>query len=113
MPSREEFVRQAAAAFAAGDYEASRALALEGLRSDPGDPDLLRLAGRSSLELGREDAVLHLSALAARTPTDPRALLDLGFAHAAGGHVGEAADVFAKIVELELELYDLKERDRT
>ena len=100
MPSREEFLRRATAAFSAGDHEACRVVGLEGLDSHPGDVELLRLVGRSCLELGREDAVLHLSALVARTPEDPGALLHLGFAHAAGGHAEEAADVFAKVVAL-------------
>ena len=100
MTSHADLVRDASAAFAAGDHERTRSLALQGLSAHPEDIELLRLVGRSSLELGREDAVLHLAALVARTPDDPGALLHLGFAHAAGGHAEEAADVFAKVLEL-------------
>ena len=100
MTSPPAFLREATAAFGVQDFETCRTLALQGLQAQPADLDLLRLAGLSSLELGRDDAVLHLSALVARTPQDPGALLHLGHAHAARGHADEAADVFAKVLQI-------------
>ncbi len=100
MRSSVDLSREASAALADGDAETSLRLALEGLDAYPADPELLRLAGRSSLDLGRDDAVPHFEALVAAAPAEPTGWVDLGFAHAATGDAGAAADAFAKAMEL-------------
>lgn len=95
-------VAAAGTAFAAGDYERSRVLALEGLADDPDSAELLRIAGRSSVELGEEDATVHLDRLTSLTPDDPHAWVDLGLAHAAWGDMTAAADAFSRAVNLDL-----------
>lgn len=91
---------QARASYDAGDFRQAREAALEGLREDPGDVELLRLAGRAGVELGAEDAVDQLRAVAERLPDDAQAWHDLGEALVTEGRTEEASEVFRKALEL-------------
>jgi tetratricopeptide (TPR) repeat protein len=92
--------RDARERYEAGDFENARDLALAELRERPEDAELLRFAGKSSLELGLDDAVAHLERLTALQPDDPDAWRDLGDALVVEGRPAEAADAFRRAVEL-------------
>ena len=94
-------VAAAQAAFDARQFLQCRKLALEGLASDPADPRLLRLAGRSSLELWMDDAVTHLRAVTERWPEDPAAWRDLGLAAYEEGDLAEAGTAFRRALDLD------------
>ena len=91
--------REARESFEAGDYEASRKASLTGLEFDADDLELLRLAGRSGVEVASADAVAMLQKVVALDPTDAQAWRDLGEALAAEGRVNDAADAFSKAVD--------------
>lgn len=88
-------------AFAAGQHEQSRELAIAGLAAAPDDVRLLRLAGLSSLELGLDDAISHLAAVTRLRPDDPQAWRDLGQAAMEDGDLAGATAAFRRVVELD------------
>lgn len=92
---------QARERFEGGDFRGAYDAAVEGLRQDADDVELLRLAGRAGVELGTEDAAAQLERVTALAPNDPVAWHDLGDALAADGRNQEARDAFAKAVELD------------
>jgi Flp pilus assembly protein TadD len=87
--------------FAAGDYRAARAAALDALAATPDDPELLRLAGRAGVEVDADDAVEQLRRVADLRPAEPESWRDLGSALAADGRTDEAAQAFGRAVELD------------
>jgi Flp pilus assembly protein TadD len=94
-------ISAAEAAFSSGQHEASHQLALAALADAPDDPRLLRIAGLSSLELGLDDAVVHLGAVARLRPDDPQAWRDLGEAAMEDGDVAEGMRSFRRLIELD------------
>lgn len=74
----EGLVREAADAFAAGDYAAAHRLALDGLARGPDDLKALDLAARASAQLELDDAPALLRRLSDRTPDDATVWRDLG-----------------------------------
>lgn len=94
-------VEEARARFEAGDFSASRRAALEALESSPNDPELLRIAGRSGVELGVADAVEQLRRVAELRPDEAESWRDLGDAHASDGQTAEAAEAFRRAVEID------------
>src|SRR5438105_2017863 len=93
--------RDARESYEAGDFERSRQVSLTGLEINAEDLELLRLAGKASVELAATDAVGLLQKVVALDPDDPQGWHDLGEALAAEGRVREAADAFHKAVELQ------------
>jgi tetratricopeptide (TPR) repeat protein len=90
---------QATERFASGDFEGAYALATELLQARPQDPELLRLAGRAGVELGRDDAVAQLEQAAAADPENPEVLRELGDALLSDGRLDEAKNAFEQAVE--------------
>ena len=97
----EDARQEARQSYEAGDYERSRQVSLTGLEIDADDLELLRLAGKSGVEVAAADAVTMLQRVVALEPGDARAWHDLGEAFAAEGRTREAADAFARAVELQ------------
>jgi tetratricopeptide (TPR) repeat protein len=90
---------QAAALYAGGDFEGSHAAALELLNAKPGDPDLLRLAGKSGVELGRDDAVAQLEQAAAADADNPEVWRELCDALLSEGRIDDAKNAISQAVE--------------
>jgi len=95
-----ELRNRALAHYEAGEYRHSRAAALEGLARDPDDPQLLRLAATSSMELEVDDAADHFRKLADLQPGDALAWQGLGDALLSRGRVADATAAFRRAVEL-------------
>jgi len=91
--------KEARESFAAGDFEASRQASLTGLEFNAEDLELLRLAGKSGVEVASDDAVAMLQKAVALNPEDAGAWHDLGEALAAEGRLNEAVDAFGKAVD--------------
>jgi tetratricopeptide (TPR) repeat protein len=91
---------QALALYSSGDFEGSYAAALELLEANPQDPNLLRLAGKAGVELGREDAVGRLEQAAAADAENPDAWRDLADGLLSEGRIDEAAKAIEQAVEL-------------
>ena len=91
---------QAQALFTNGDFEGSRELAIALLQASPQDPNLLRLAGKAGVELGRDDALGQLEQAAAADAENPDAWRDLADALLAEGRLDEAAKAIRQAVEL-------------
>jgi tetratricopeptide (TPR) repeat protein len=73
---------------------------MTGLELNADDLELLRLAGKSGVELAAEDAVSLLQRAVSLQPDDAESWHDLGEALAAEGRVQEATDAFRKAVDL-------------
>src|SRR3954451_14307162 len=86
--------------FARGEFRSSHAAALEGLSANPDDLDALRLAGRSGVEIGADDAVAQLQRAAELAPDQVESWRDLGDALAADGRTAEADQAWRKLAEL-------------
>jgi Flp pilus assembly protein TadD len=93
--------QQALADFDAGRFRESREAAIGGLAESPDDVELLKLAGRSGVELGRDDAVGQLERATQLAPGDADAWHALGEALATEGRNEEAGAAFRKAVELD------------
>src|SRR2546425_507361 len=91
--------RDARESYEAGDFKRSRQVSLTGLEINADDLELLRIAGKASVELAATDAVGLLQKVVALDPDDAQGWHDLGEALAAEGRVREAADAFHKAVE--------------
>jgi tetratricopeptide (TPR) repeat protein len=91
----------AQAAYDAREFLSCRKLALEALVENPADPHLLRLAGRSSLELYLDDAVTHLRAVTELEPDDAAAWRDLGLASYEEGDIEGAGAAFRRAHDLD------------
>lgn len=99
-PASEQLADEAQASYDAGAFQRAREAALAGLAERPGDPVLLRLAGRTAMELGLDDAVAHLERAVAVDEADPDGWRYLGDALAYEGRVSEAAQAFERAVAL-------------
>jgi tetratricopeptide (TPR) repeat protein len=119
----EDALRQAQAYYNAGNFPRSRELAVQGLDARPDDLHLLRVAGRSSLELDEDDAATYLRKVVKLAPDDADSWHDLGTALVHEGQTQEAADAFREVVRLRPEdatalidlghtLYSLGQRDQ-
>jgi tetratricopeptide (TPR) repeat protein len=93
--------QRALAEFEAGRYREARELAMGGLADRPDDVELLKLAGRCGVELGRDDAVAQLERATELAPNDADAWHALGEALATEGRNDEAGAAFRKAVELD------------
>jgi len=91
---------EAKAFFDAGDFERSRDAALRGLTSNPDDANLLRLAGRASSELGRDDAVQYLQRAVELEPENPDAFRDLAEAFLFQNRLNDAMAAIQQAIEL-------------
>jgi tetratricopeptide (TPR) repeat protein len=98
--SEDEILDQAKASYAAGAFGQSRRLALEGLRAHPDNSQLLRLAGRSSLELDLDDAIHYLGQTVKLAPDDADAWRDLADACMNRGSKEDAAGALRELVHL-------------
>jgi tetratricopeptide (TPR) repeat protein len=94
-------------AFLAEAYAATRAAepaasaAATAARLADGDPVVLRIAGRSMLDLGRfEDADRYLSAAGQAAQQDPGVLTELGYAREARGRTRQAEALYMRAIEL-------------
>jgi tetratricopeptide (TPR) repeat protein len=96
----EQLAEEARASFEAGDYEAARQAALTALGEQPLDAALLRLAGRSAMELGLDDAVEHLQQAVALDEGDADTWRYLGDALAYEGRVADAGEALRRAVLL-------------
>jgi tetratricopeptide (TPR) repeat protein len=85
----------------AGDLREARRVALAGLEGRPDDLELLRVAGRAGVELGADDAVDQLRAVADGRPDDADAWRDLADALATEGRTDEASEAFRRVLQLE------------
>ena len=94
-------IEQAEQSFKAGDFRHSRELAVQALASQPDDARLLRLAGRSSLELDLDEAVPYLRRAAELAPDDADAWRDVAMALMSAGDTAEAANALRQVVRLE------------
>jgi Flp pilus assembly protein TadD len=95
-----EFHQRALAEFEAGRYRESQEAAIAGLDQQPDDVELLKLAGRSGVELDLDDAVAQLQRATELAPQDADAWHHLGEALAADGRMPEANEAFRQAVEL-------------
>jgi len=93
-------LEQALSHFEAGDFGKAREAAMEGLRGQPDDVELLRVAGRAGVELGSDDAVDQLRKVAELQPDSAESWHDLGDSLAADGRTEEAAQAFRKVLEI-------------
>jgi tetratricopeptide (TPR) repeat protein len=96
----DDAYQQAQAYFNAGNYQRSHELVLQQLAEHPGDAQLLKLAGKSSLELNLGDAVSYLQQAVSYRPDDVEAWHDLGDALVEEGNLSEAAAALREAVRL-------------
>jgi tetratricopeptide (TPR) repeat protein len=94
----DDVVRQAESSYSAGDFRQSREFALQGLQTVPDNVPLLRLAGRSSLELDLDDAVPYLQKAVELAPDDPEAWRDLSLALINTGDATRAAEALGEVI---------------
>jgi tetratricopeptide (TPR) repeat protein len=90
---------QAQALFNAGNFARGREVALEGLAERPDDVNLLRLAGKCSLELG-QDAASYFQRVVNLQPDDVESWHDLGDALVEDGQLEEAAGAMRQVVRI-------------
>jgi tetratricopeptide (TPR) repeat protein len=90
---------QASALYDEGEFERSREMAADLLRSNPLDARLLRLAGKAGVELGAADAVEQLEQAASIEPENADAWRDLADALLSEGRVDDAAGAIERAVE--------------
>jgi tetratricopeptide (TPR) repeat protein len=91
-------VEQAELSYRAGEFRQSREQALRGLETQPDSVQLLRLAGRSSVELDLDDGIAYLRKVVELAPDDPEAWRDLAQALISAGGTTEAADALREVV---------------
>jgi tetratricopeptide (TPR) repeat protein len=91
-------VRQAELSYSAGDFRQSREFALQGLQTLPDNVPLLRLAGRSSVELDLDDGVDYLQKAAQLAPDDPEVWRDLSVALMNAGDTTGAANALGEVI---------------
>lgn len=99
MGVRTDSFHQAQAYFNAGNYARGREVALEGLAQDPDDVNLLRLAGKCSLELGVE-AAPYLERVVRLQPDDVDAWHDLSEALVEEGRLEDAAAALEELLRV-------------
>jgi tetratricopeptide (TPR) repeat protein len=94
----DDVVGQAEATFSAGEFRQSRELALQGLASRPDDVRLLRILGRSSVELDLDDGIGYLQKAVELSPDSPDAWRDLGMALINEGDASGAANALREVI---------------
>lgn len=94
----DDVVRQAELSYSAGDFRQSREFALQGLQSLPESVPLLRLIGRSSVELDLDDGVTYLQKAAELAPDDPEVWRDLAVALMNAGDTAGAARALGEVI---------------
>ncbi|MGB2953929.1 MAG: tetratricopeptide repeat protein [Gaiellaceae bacterium] len=99
-PTGDQLIEEARANYDAGDYRGALDLVVGALADRPNDPELLRLAGKSSFELGLDDAAEHLARAAELEPDDVATWRDLGAALIDQGRLAAAADAFRNVMRL-------------
>jgi Flp pilus assembly protein TadD len=87
--------------FEAGRFREAHAAAVDALAAAPEDVELLRIAGRASVEAGGDDAVDLLRRVADLRPDEPQSWRDLGDALATEGRTDEAGEAFKRAVDLD------------
>ena len=93
-------LEQAQQAYDAGDFAEAYEVALRGLAERPADVELVRLAGRSAVELDRDGATEHLEKVVALRPEDAEGWRDLAEALMTEGRMAEATAAFREVVRL-------------
>jgi len=91
---------EARESFGAGDYRKAWEAAQEALALQPLDPALLRLAGRTAMELGLDTAVEYFQRAVALDPNDPDGWRELGDALSYDGRPSEAGQALHRAVRL-------------
>jgi len=99
-PASDQLADEARASYQAGEYRKAWAAALTALETRPHDPALLRLAGRTAMELGLDDAVEYFQRAVALDPNDPDGWRELGDALAYDGRLAEAGQALHRAVRL-------------
>jgi len=93
-----DVVEQAELSYRAGEFRQSREQALRGLETQPDSVQLLRLAGRSSVELDLDDGLTFLRKAVELAPNDAEAWRDLALALIGAGDTTEAAEALREVV---------------
>ena len=93
-------VDEARERYEAGDFEAARDKAVAGLAERPDDPELLRIAGLSGVELDDPEAIGYLQKVTEIAPDDADAWRELGGALTMSGRLDEAGAAFRKATDL-------------
>jgi len=96
----DQLADEARASFGAGEYRKAWDAALEALATQPLDPALLRLAGRTAMELGLDSAVEYFQRAVALDPNDPDGWRELGDALSYDGRPSEAGQALHRAVRL-------------
>lgn len=96
----DDSFHQAQAFYNAGNFARAREAALRGLERQPDDVELLRLAGKCSLELGLDDATAYLQRAVSLRPDDVEAWHELGDALVEEGRLPEAAGALREVVQI-------------
>jgi Flp pilus assembly protein TadD len=91
-------VKQAELSYAAGDFRQSREFALKGLQTTPDSVPLLRLAGKSCVELDLDDGVTYLERAVQLAPDDPEVWRDLSVALMNAGDTTGAANALGEVI---------------
>ncbi len=98
--STSDLFERALALYNGGDFEGCREAALQGLREHPKDSNLLRLAGKASLELDLGDATEYLEQAVNVEPDNADAWRELGDALLYEGRLEDGERAFQQAVEL-------------
>lgn len=96
----DQLADQARASYGAGEYRRAWDAAVAALEARPLDPALLRLAGRTAMELGLDNAVEYFRRAVALDPNDPDGWRELGDALAYDGRPSEAGQALHRAVRL-------------
>jgi tetratricopeptide (TPR) repeat protein len=96
----DDTYQQALAFFNAGNYRRCHDLVQQALAAEPDRADLLKLAGRCSMELNLDDAVEILQRAVTLRPDDVDGWQALGDALVDEGRTAEAADALRRAVTL-------------
>lgn len=96
----DDSFQQAQAYFNAGNYRRCRDLVHDALTAHPDDVELLKLAGRCSVELNAGDAAAYLQRVVRLDPDNAEAWHDLGDALVDEGRLPEAVDALRQALRL-------------
>jgi tetratricopeptide (TPR) repeat protein len=98
--AREQLADEARASYEAGEYRRAWDAGVSALEASPLDPALLRLVGRTAMELGLDNAVEHFQRAVALDPNDPDGWRELGDALSYDGRPSEAGQALHRAVRL-------------
>jgi tetratricopeptide (TPR) repeat protein len=96
----DTLAEEARSSFAAGEYRKAWDAVLGAVAESPLDPAILRLAGRTAMEVGHESAVEYFQRAVALDPNDPDGWRELGDALAYDGRPSEAGQALHRAVRL-------------